>query len=335
MRHLGMLVAIVTLTLAVVSPALADGLPVGNLNAGPEGVEAANGLTRYVALPLRKDTIVLRLRKNGGLVLRSRFLRGRFVVPVVALDGSAGGLSHDGSTLMLIRPRVRFPRSYTSFAVLHPTSLRVRQRVRLSGDFSFDALSPDGGSAYLVQYVSRTDPTRYVVRRYDVRAGRLVPGAVVDPRERTVIMRGFPVTRASSPDGSWAYTLYDGFGPQPFVHALDTVGGRAVCIDLARLPRGTDVYALRLAVSLDGNTLTVSEPAGPISLIDTRTFEVSPPIAVSPAPVAKPSASPPQVPTSPGVNWAAWIGGASAILLVAAALAFALRRRRRVVAGTA
>ena len=45
-------------------------------------------------------------------------------------------------------------------------------------------------------------------------------------------MRGQPLTRATSPDGRWAYTLYDGAGKEPFIHALDTSTRSARCIDL-------------------------------------------------------------------------------------------------------
>ena len=39
-------------------------------------------------------------------------------------------------------------------------------------------------------------------------------------------MRGYPLARTSSSGGAWVYTLYE--GDEPFVHALDTVHGRAL-----------------------------------------------------------------------------------------------------------
>src|SRR5919197_1376901 len=82
-------------------------------------------------------------------------LAGTFSVPAVAYDGSASGLSADGRTLVLIRPHHGFPRARTTFAVLDPKRLRLRRVLRLRGDFSFDAISPDGALMYLIQYVSR------------------------------------------------------------------------------------------------------------------------------------------------------------------------------------
>ena len=90
-------------------------------------------------------------------------------------------------------------------------------------------------------------------------------------------MRGLPVTRATSPDGRWAYTLYDGAGKHPFVHALDTVGARAVCIDLDALEGRRDIDGLRLwRAADDGAALDVLSPRRrPLAHIDTATFAVA------------------------------------------------------------
>ena len=49
-------------------------------------------------------------------------------------------------------------------------------------------------------------------------------------------MAGYPMTREVSADGRWHYTLYNGTEGHPFIHALDTTGPRAKCIDLPREP---------------------------------------------------------------------------------------------------
>ena len=129
--------------------------------------------------------------------------------------------------------------------------LRVRRRITLRGDFSYDALSPDGRRMYVINYVSSSDPRKYVVRSLDMRTGRLEPGTIVDAREPDEDMRGFPVTRATSTDGRWEYTLYDG-GGEPFVHALDTVDRAAACIDLHLLEGHEDPYSLDLRLGGPG-----------------------------------------------------------------------------------
>ncbi len=248
--------------------ARADGLPVLGVDVGGVGLVALSGEARYVTLPARRATVVARVNPNGGRVLASTVVPGAYTIPAVAYDGSASGLSSDGRILVLIEPRLSFPRAQTALMILDARRLRPRKVVSLRGDFSFDAISPAGSFLYLIQYVSPTDPTRYLVRAYDLRAGRLLTAPVTDPRERGEKMRGSPLSRASSSDGRWAYTLYDGAGQTPFVHALDTSGRTARCIDLDTLA-GADLSRLRLRFR--EGTLTVGDGRKAVVNIDART----------------------------------------------------------------
>jgi len=309
-------VALVFMALgATATAAGGDGLPVGNIDAGRTGIAGTDG-ARYVTLPAGARTVVARVGLRGGRVLRSAAVRGNFTIPAVALDASPSGLSTDGTTLALIRPRARFPQRRTELLVLDARQLRPIRRVSLRGDFSFDAVSPDGGSIYLVEYLSRRDPTRYAVPTFDVDRGRLVAAPVVDKSEPGEKMRGFPITRALGPGGRWAYTLYDGAGQHPFVHALDTVEQTAVCIDLDGLAGRRDLSELRLAVDAGQERLSVVKGADPVALIDTRTFAVQMPAEAD----AEEQGSTSIVP---------WLAGGIAALLFAAALSWTLRRRRR------
>jgi hypothetical protein len=302
-----------------IAPARAggDGLPVGGVDAGPSGV--TRGGSRFVTLPARRDTVVAVLRRRDGVVLRSGLVPGRFTIPAVALDASPGGLAADGRTLVLIRPRRAFPRARTSFAVLGVRRLAVRKIVGLEGDFSFDALSPDGSRLYLIRYQSRRDPTRYEVRAYDLRRDRLLRTPIIDPREPDERMRGYPLTRTTSPDGRWAYTLYDGAGGNPFIHALDTVDGDAACIDLDALAGRRDLAQMKLV--LDGRELTVRGARGPVALVDWATFRVRAPAAAPRRPAAAPARDdePP---------WTL-IATAAGALLLAAGAGLAVRRQGR------
>jgi len=108
-------------------------------------------------------------------------------------------------------------------------------------------------------------------------------------------MRGYPLTRVMSPDGRWAYTLYDGGGKHPFIHALDTLDGRAVCVDLPAvalqggLPR-------RLSINSAGSALTLKHRHQSVAVVDTQTFEVIHPppaqMTTEPAPVPPAKSSP-------------------------------------------
>jgi hypothetical protein len=237
-------------------------------------LSSVSNSVRYVTVPAAGRTVVAAVERNGGRITRSALVRGHFTIPAVALDGSSSGLSADGRTLVLIRPRAQFPQAGTRLAIIEPRRLSPRKFLHLRGDFSFDALSPDGRSLYLIQYVSPRDPTRYVVRAYDVPSGHLARDPVIDPREPGERMRGFPVTRATSADGRWAYTLYDGGGKHPFVHALDTVARTAACIDLDALAGRKDIYGLDLSLDPGQRTLSVASREQGLLAIDTRTFRV-------------------------------------------------------------
>jgi hypothetical protein len=277
-------VAVLTAAGFFAGTAEADGLPVLGIDVGATGVASAAGGSRYVTLPAGRGTVVARVNPDGGRVLAWRLIEGAFTVPAVAYDGSSGGLSADGRTLVLIAPRASFPRARTAFTVLAATGLRPLGVVRLRGDFSYDAISPDGTWLYLIEYTSPTDPSRYLVRAYDLHTRRLLAAPVTDPREQTDKMRGSPLTRATSPDGRWAYTLYDGAGTTPFVHALDTTRRTARCIDLDALA-GSDLSRVRLLISRGGRTLTVRNARQPVVAVDTRTFELStPPSEAAPTP---------------------------------------------------
>ena len=300
------------LALALAPLGRADGLPISDAGA-PATVGGANGNVRYVAVPTERGTLVARL---GEVVYASRLFDGRFTVPVVALDRTSSGLSTDRSTLVLITPRQTFPRARTTFLVLKAPTLRVRSQIVLKGDFSFDALSPDGTLMYVIHYLSPRDPTRYEVRAIAVATGKLMPSPIVDKSEPDERMAGLPITRVTTVDGRFAYTLYDGAGKEPFIHALDTMNGEAKCIDLAALSGRQNLYDLRLDLNLGDTRLAVFDGAEEVIAVDARTYEpLSAPVA------AKEASSPPS--RWPFVGLAAL----AVLLVVIGAAVLGLRRR--------
>jgi hypothetical protein len=269
---------LVAVLVAVLVPAAAraDGLPVLGVDVGSTGVASTSDGARYVTVPSGSRTIVEQVAQQGGQVLAWRSLPGTFTIPAVAYDASAGGLSADGTTLVLIEPRTSFPRAATKLLVLRSDGLKPLRAVRLQGDFSFDAVSPDGSWLYLIHYVSPQDPTRYLVQAYDMRRGRLIAKPIVDPNNPGEKMRGNPLSRAMSADGRWAYTLYDGAGATPFVHALDTVARSAHCIDLDGIAGRNDLWQLRLGFDRANKRLVVRNDVKRLLLIDVRTLRVAP-----------------------------------------------------------
>lgn len=298
--------------------ASADGLPVAFDAGDNTGVASLDGGARYATVAAGDETVAVRTGVGTGEIQATTVLDGDWGVPLVAYDGTPSGLSADGRTLALIRPRTRFPRSSTSFAFLDTARMRVIDRLTLRGDFSFDALSEDGRLMYLIHYSDPRDPTAYEVRAYDLQRGRLLADPIVDPDEPQDEMAGFPQTRAVSPNGRWAYTLYARVGKEPpFIHALDTRRGAAVCIDLDQL---SDQKAWRLGLqpSADGSTLAVVDRGTELASVDLGSFEVGAPPAAEPPAPADDGGGPP---------WAV-IGGAAALAIAAGSLVV-LRRRRR------
>ena len=276
--HLARFVAAAGMVAAIAAPvARADGLPVLGIDDGSSGVTVPGSGVRYVTLPAGRSTIVAAVQRNGGRIVRAFTWPGTWTIPAVAYDGSAGGLSADRRTLVLIEPRVRFPRARTRLLVVRAGTLRDARLVDLRGDFSFDAVSPDGSHVYLIEYTSPKDPTRYLVRSYDATRWRLDPRSIVDPRDPSEKMRGNPLSRVLSADGRLAYTLYDGGGAHPFIHALNTVRGTARCIDLDGLPAGLQLWDLRLRMSADGRSVAISQRGRALLALDTQTLAVGPP----------------------------------------------------------
>jgi MYXO-CTERM domain-containing protein len=303
--------------LAVPAGAHASGGPAPPVQGGA-GVTLPGSAVRYVAVQVRGGTLVERVSTRDGALERSRFLGSDLGVPGVSFDGSTTGLSGDGRTLVLTSVIRAYPPKRTTLVGLDTGRLHVAWSRSLRGFFAVDAVSPDGRWVYVIRYPSGNDPFRYEVRTFDVRGQRLLPDPVVDPREPDEKMTGMPLTRAVGAGGRWAYTLYQKQDGTGFVHALDTAGRTAACIDLPTIASG--VSSTHLRIGGGGRTLLVESSAGPQAVVDTTSFAVRHPDAGTPDPAPAPQPEPPAEGDSP------WV----LLLLPLAALAAlpALRRRR-------
>jgi hypothetical protein len=240
------------------------------------GITAPGGKSTFDTIHPGGRTTLLRVQRPSGNVIGYARIQGDYTVAAIGTYHQVPtGLSADGSTLVLAQSAQ--PVHRTSFAIVNVAGQAPRfvRRVTLPGVFGLDGVSPDGSNVYLLQYFPR-NLQRYAVRRYDVATGRLAPKPVVDPTDDEQ-MRGWPLTRVTSPEGRWAYTLYSGAtrGKPPFIHALDMAGGgRAKCVDL---PKSLSKVGLtKFNISPNGRTLTVSNKRGQtLATVDTRTFQVS------------------------------------------------------------
>jgi hypothetical protein len=166
-------------------------------------------------------------------------------------------------------------KSTSRFLLVDTDDLAPRSTISLKGTFGFDALSPDGSRLYLIQHMSTDDINHYVVRAYDLAAGRLLPGRIADRTQKGWVMQGFAVNRATSTTGRWVYTLYVNPGGFPFIHALDTVKGVAHCIGLPWRSVNQDAV-FNFTLGLKGHTLNVRWQDGRLyRAIDTRTWKLS------------------------------------------------------------
>jgi hypothetical protein len=228
-------------------------------------VESADGKLVYHAVAKKGRTAVDLVR--AGRKVDSAKLAGTFGFPAPTNTGRGEGLSHDGRTLVLAGAG-----SFGRFAILDARTLDVRRMLRLRGQYTYDALSPNASTLYLIQHTANGPVDRYYVRAYDLTRGRLLKQIVFDTREKSSLMTGAAITRATGPSGRWVYTLYGRQNGTLFVHALDTVDRHAVCIDL---PRVSPSAVWNVQMKLGSGRLAVRSATKKVAVIDIRTLRVT------------------------------------------------------------
>jgi hypothetical protein len=250
----------------------ADGGPSPGVTFDARGISnGASSLTYVTEAAGNLSTLVV--RNQSERVFKKRTFQGLYGIPLVTYGGARGGLSRDGRTLVVAKASQGSGLATTSrFLVLDTSTLRTRRAIDLQGDFSFDALSPDARTLYLIQHSAATDFERYRVRAYDLTRGRLLPDAIVDRTEPN--MRGIPVGRLVGPGAGWVYTLYSHQADEPFVHALDTVHGQARCLDIEWHGNQDVLWSAHLKLS-DGRLAVLTKQGKPIAKLDLQTAKES------------------------------------------------------------
>ena len=308
MRRLSLCLAVAAFALAVAPAALADG-PV-YVTQGGAGAASHDGAFHYVTVPDGTGgTLLEKIEVAHGEVYWSKRLTGSWGTALIGAGPASGqGLSRDGRTLVLASTAGPYSRP-SRFLVVDPRHAKVLRTIVLPGSFTFDALSPDASRMYLIQYThaASNDLTHYIVRDFDLRTNRLLPGRIADRSEEDEkTMAGFAMTRTSSADGRWVYTLYEKPSGEPFVHALDTTGAASYCIDL---PKNQAPYNIVLSLRNGGRTLAVHWRSGrPWLNVAVGSWRITYP--------------------GGGFPWAWVAGGIGGGLAVLSAAALFLRRRR-------
>lgn len=234
---------------------------------------------RYVTVTPRTRpalTVVERIDMSNGAIDRWWYLHGSYAIPAVAYDGSAGGLSADGRTLALVNFSRAYPPPQMKLAILdtdvylrhprRPGQQRPQHAIRYltpRGRFYFQAISPNGSKIYLRHYRMHDRGSAYDrlsddfdLWALDARNGGLAsrPLSVSNSRRQ---LAGLPISGATSPDGRWAYALYDGDMRLPFLLALDTVTGRVLRVDLPGLEQLRNPGMLKLRLDSAGHRLAL------------------------------------------------------------------------------
>jgi hypothetical protein len=240
------------------------GLDFGN------GIVAPGGKLRYSALTDGRTTVLESVVIGTGRVHGVSYYKGSWGIPLVTFGGDTGGMSRDGQDLVL----ATWPGfATTRFLLVDAHTFQIRARVRLRGNWAFDAISPDGSLMYLIHYLGSPQAVYqpYEVRAFDWNTLTLYPGAIVDRREPDEKMTGRPLARTGSPSG-WAYTLYMRAHKPPFVHALDTVHRKAFCVDLPWRHSGKWIASVRLRMR--GGSLELRRGGRTIARMDTKRLKV-------------------------------------------------------------
>lgn len=272
----------------------------------PAGVPDANWTLLYTAERIGEQTVISAVEVATGNHLRATQLEGHYSLPWVMPGNLPAGLSRDRQTLVLAREPgqdeiatfERENRWVTRFAVLDTAFERQVRIIEIEGNYSYDALAPGGSTLYIIEHQPPVHPTEaYAVRAYDLPAGALLPGAIVDKASAAQVMEGTPLEQIAPSGSAWVYTLYRSSRHGPFVHALEASNRFALCIDLPQAGMADEGAARYWGMVLTryGNTLyTVNSALGQIAEIDAsgaslrRTATFDPRVAAPPAgPIAR------------------------------------------------
>jgi hypothetical protein len=224
------------------------------------GLQSADGSVLYTAANTRRATVVRRRSLLTGAVQAHWRLGPRL---------GLGAVSADGRHVVLFDARSN---RRTGFVVLD-TGLGKERAIELHGSFQAEAVSRDGRSLFVIQYLKHG----YRVRLYDLARGALRPGEL-RPKNEDEPMVGYPAYAIGAPDGYWLLTLY--VKPkkhEAFVHALDLRRAVAYCLDLPGHGNSGALSKYALALSPGSRTLVAANPVlGTLAEIDLRTLEIAP-----------------------------------------------------------
>ena len=236
------------------APAAADGLPAVGVGARP--LSTFGGKLEYVTARAKPDTFLRERSVARGRVLRSLRLKGN-------LSGAGGGIRRLAERALGGWPHAGVDQPAQALPARQHHLRRDRREaaaaraahIRLRGDFSFDAISPDGRLVYVIDYLSKSDFTKYAVRAYDMRGrGGCCSDPVVDPNEPGEDMSGLPIVACVRTPRAAGHTRSTSPAQAPVrARARHRARRTAVCIDLDDV---RSLSALELHCTATGSTFS-------------------------------------------------------------------------------
>jgi hypothetical protein len=241
---------------------------------------------------------------RSGKTTRTVQLSGRWSpVAGYGIQSGPSGLSPSGRWLVLTDTRP----DRTPFQIIDTTGAVQPKRIEIPGRYSFDAVSDNGESLYLVE---RLQGTQYRVRVADVPSGSLVPGSIIDVKQVTTadangVMNGSYTTATAGPSGEWYFSVYQHPTKGPYIHALNTSARIAECIlDLPTFGNAGPVemakqpfWSLALGRQQQGTArlYAVNGALGQLALVDPYEIKVKQLATFKvPAPSSRPATFTPQ-----------------------------------------
>ena len=248
----------------------------------PSGLTSIDHHTLYTAVPQNGRTTISVISTQTGATMRSFTIPGTYATAAYGYDNAV--VSSTGQWLAL-RQYVA-DTNLTTIAFIDTQAGRLVKSIKLSGDFTLDAISPGGKALYLLEKLNDA-PGHYYVRVYDVAGNTLLETPIVDKSALSPTgdpnMSGSAMARQMVKDGTQAFTLYiDARRNLAFIHVLplnDQIQPPiARCIDL---PTGKSVDALRyytLALSADGGTLYAAN--GVLGIVTSIKLNTTDPLSI-------------------------------------------------------
>ena len=269
----------------------------GRAVASPDG-------SVYYALEGSAPTTLRWTDAKTGRAITQLTLAGAYAFANEAGPAPAG-FSPNGRWLVLVGESG----AKSSFAIVDTSLVRLAAFAEVPGPFTYDAISDDGSSLYLIERITPEAARQlpgvnatygYRVRVYDVPAGKMSETLVVDVKLAAQtdgnnaetrldgIMSGIYQSSVPSRDGRWNFSFYYNPTRGPFIHVLHLDSRSAFCIlDLPLVSGGFEKrLGWSLALTPSGKTLyAVNGPLGLVSVIDATTLKVGRTVTVPGLPV--------------------------------------------------